>query len=93
MIKMVAAFDLFYLLVENVFGGIYIALIGIIIMFFLLGMISRMSEKLLIFMLLIFIAHYLMIVLGLGSVLMIGLFSMIYLGKGIWKYYISGRDN
>jgi len=40
---MVAGFDLFYLFVENVFGGYLITAVGLSICMILIGMISRMS--------------------------------------------------
>jgi len=53
-----AAFDLYYLFVENVFGNLMLAGLGIAALFMLMGMVSKMSSILLTFLLAIFLATF-----------------------------------
>ena len=80
-----AAFDLFYLFVECVFGGIFIAGIGIAAMLFLIGMLGRMS----------FISNIMIVGLFLMtfSIGYVGGFATLIVGGGALFYFFRGLIN
>jgi len=80
---MAASLDLFYLFVENVFGGIFIACIGFIALFVLIGMISKMSPHLLIILIVLFT-----LCIGIGFIggtvaFLAGIFALYYFFAGL----------
>ena len=83
------AFDLFYLFVENVFGGVFIAGVGFVIIFIFIGMISRMSIPLLISIIGLFIVSYSIGAIGGLAALIAGLISIIYFMYGIARLTMS----
>jgi len=83
------AFDLFYLFVENVFGGVFIAGVGFVILFIFIGMYSRMSIPLLISIIGLFIVTYSIGAIGALAVFVVGLISILYFMYGIAKLFMA----
>ena len=81
-----AGFDLYYLFVENIFGSFIVATLGMLALFVVFGMISRMSTTLLIGLCAIFLTASLIGYAGLGGVFVIGLVAMFYFGSGLIKW-------
>jgi len=82
----VEGFDLFYLLVENVFGGILITGVALVICFALIGMFTKMSAHLLISLLGLFVMTYSIGYIGALAVLVFGIFSIFYFFMGIINF-------
>lgn len=61
----VALFDLYYLLVENVFGSVLLSGIGLVVLFMVLGMVCKMSPMTII----VLVGYF------------IGIFSIGYVGE------------
>ena len=83
------AFDLFYLFVENVFGGVFIAGVGFVILFIFIGMISRMSISLLIAIIGLFIVTYSIGAVGGLAVLVVGIITILYFMYGVSRLVMS----
>lgn len=84
-----AAFDLFYLFVENVFGGILAAGIGIAAILFLIGMISKMSVFLNYMIVFLFIMSFAIGYVGGFATLALGVFALFYFFRGLINFVSS----
>jgi len=72
----IGALDLFGLFVENVFGGVLVSIIGFAVLFYILGMFTRMSPQLL----LLSIGLFLMVMsIGFTGALGVFIFGLIAL--------------
>jgi len=75
------AFDLYFLLVEHVFGNLFLTWMGLALMFALIGMFARMSATTLMWFLIIFSGVFIMGVWGeLGLAIVLAL-------SGTWMMY------
>lgn len=81
-----AGFDLYFLFVENVFGSFIVATLGMLALFVVFGMLSRMSTPLLIALCALFLATSLVGYAGLGAVFLIGAFAIFYFTSGLIKW-------
>lgn len=84
-----AAFDLFYLFVENVFGGIFVSGIGIAAILFLIGMLSRMSAILNYMIVALFLMTFSIGYVGGFATLIVGGFSIFYFFRGLVNFVTS----
>jgi len=84
-----AAFDLFYLFVENVFGGILVSGIGIAAILFLIGMLSKMSPFLNYMIVFIFLMTFSIGYVGGLATLTIGMFALFYFFRGLINFITS----
>lgn len=75
-------FDLYYLLVENVFGSFFITIIGLAVLFFLIGVGTRMSTASILFLEGTFLTVMLM-----GNY---GAIAGVVIFIGAFYYFISG---
>lgn len=78
------ALDLVYLLVEQTFGGILITAVGMILMFALIGMWSRMSPSTIMYFCLLFAATFAIGWIGGVAAFGFGVIAIFYLWNG-WK--------
>ena len=81
-----AGFDMYYLFVENIFGGIVWATIGFVILFIVLGMISRMSHTLLVMLLVLFVMTSLMGFVGQAATFLFFIGAAYYFAQGLLKW-------
>ena len=85
----VAAFDLFYLFVENVFGSIFVSGIGIAAILFLIGMLSKMSVFLNYMIVFIFLMAFSIGYVGGFATLTLGMFALFYFFRGLINFITS----
>jgi len=83
------AIDLYYLFVENTFGGVFLSAIGLGALFYFIGMISKMSRHLLHSIIITFWAA-----LGIGyvgglAIFLIGIFAIFYGVVGFIEFITS----
>lgn len=81
------AFDLFGLFVEQIFGSIFLAGIGVGLMLYLIGWYTRMSPLMVNYVVILYICAYLLGVMGwafFGVVILV--ISVGYFINQIWKY-------
>lgn len=76
---MPVGFDLFYLFVENVFGGWVWAMLGFAAIFFILGMFARFSWTGNLFFMIFFVVANILIFIGLGAVWLFAVLAGFYL--------------
>jgi len=81
----VEGFDLVYLLVENVFGGFLLTGLGLVVLFGLIGMFTKMSYNLLIFLEGLFVMTY--------SIGYIGAFAAFVFSILAFYYFFTGINN
>jgi len=81
-----AGFDLYFLFVENIFGSFILATIGMLALFILFGMGSRMSTTLLIALCSLFLAASMIGWGGLGAVLLITIVGVYYFTSSLIKW-------
>ena len=81
-----AGFDLYYLFVENIFGSFIVATLGMLALFVVFGMLSRMSTTLLIGLCAVFLTASLIGFAGAGAVFPIGLIGLFYFGSAFVKW-------
>jgi len=81
-----AGFDLYYLFVENIFGSFIVATLGMLALFVVFGMLSRMSTTLLIGLCAIFLTASLIGFAGLGGAFVVGLIALFYFGSAFIKW-------
>lgn len=81
-----AGFDLYFLFVENVFGGWLLATVGFIALFVIFAMLSRMSTTLLITLLMLFTATSLILFTGGAGVFLIAIVAIYFFTSGIIKW-------
>lgn len=81
-----AGFDLYYLFVENVFGGPLFATLGLTAIFIVLGMFSRMSFTLIIYLCSLFIMISLMGFVGSLAVFLFAVIAMFIFFAGLVKF-------
>lgn len=84
-----AAFDLFYLFVEVVFGGIFAAGIGIAAILFLIGMLGRESFITNLMIVVFFLMTYSIGYVGGFATLILGTFSLFYFFRGLINFITS----
>lgn len=86
---MVAMFDLYFLLVENLFGSVLLSGVGLVILFFIMGMISRMSVNSIVIFTGYFVAVFSIGYAGeLGAVLVF-IPAFIYFARGLLRFFIN----
>jgi hypothetical protein len=78
--------DMVYLLVENTFGGIPITAIGMIVLFFLIGMWSKMNPLTIMYFCMLFLATFSIGWLGGVAAFPMGLFCIWYVWNS-WKNF------
>ena len=88
---MAASFDLFYLFVENVFGGVLLACLGFIALFVFIGMISKMSPQLLILLIGIFIVTVGIGFVGGAAAFLFGIIAIYYAFSGLINFVTGGK--
>ncbi len=81
-----AAFDLFYLFVEVVFGGILAAGIGIAAIIFLIGMIGRESFLTNMLITILFLMTFSIGYVGGFATLLMGTFALFYFFRGLINF-------
>lgn len=86
---MVASFDLFYLFVECVFGGVLASGIGIAAILFLIGMLSRMSVVLNYTIVALFLMTFSIGYVGGFATLVLGTFALFYFFRGLINFVTS----
>ncbi len=80
------AFDMYFLLVEHVFGNIWYTGIGMIIGFLLLGMLARMSTTTLIWFIGFFIGVFIIGAVGELAYVIMFSFAAFYFGYNLLKF-------
>lgn len=85
----VAAFDLFYLFVEVVFGGVFVSGIGIAAILFLIGMLSKMSVFLNYMIVFLFLMTFSIGYVGGFATLVLGTFALLYFFRGLINFVTS----
>jgi len=85
----VAPFDLFYLLVENVFGSIFVSGIGIAAILFLIGMLSKMSALLNYMIVFLFLMTFSIGYVGGFATMILGSFALFYFFRGLINFVTS----
>jgi len=88
---MVAGLDLFYLFVENVFGGVLISALGFIGLFILIGIASKMSVQSLVLLIGLFIMTFAVGYIGGLAVLIFGILALVYAFQGFINFINAGR--
>ena len=83
---MVAGFDLFYLFVENVFGGILAAGLGIAGLLFLIGVLGRMSFISVTTIVGLFLLTFAVGYVGGFATLIVGTLAMFYFFRGLINF-------
>ena len=83
---MVAGFDLFYLFVENVFGGILAAGVGIAGLLFLIGVLGRMSFISVTTIVGLFLLTFAVGYVGGFATLIVGTLAMFYFFRGLINF-------
>ena len=78
--------DLFYLFVENVFGNLALAGLGFVVIFAVIGMVSRMSEKALIFILILFGVTFGAGYVGAAFAAPVFILALIYVSSAVINY-------
>ena len=82
-------FDMFYLFVEVIFGGIFVSGVGIAAILFFIGMVGRVSFvsniMLVIFFLMVFSIGY----VGGFAALLVGMFAIFYCFRGLINFITS----
>jgi len=86
---MVAALDLFYLLVENVFGGILLTGLGLVMAIILIAAVSRMSLILTIMLISLFVMTYSMGYIGGLAVMAFGIIAIYYFFSGVVRLWLA----
>ena len=86
---MTAALDLFYLLVENVFGGVLLAGLGLIAMIILIAAVTRMSITLTILLVSLFAMTYSIGYIGGLAAMLFGVIAIYYFFSGLIKFVLS----
>lgn len=86
MVAVYPAFDLFYLFVEVVFGGVFAAGIGIAAIIFLIGMLGRESFITNIMITLIFIMTFSIGYVGGFATLVLGTLALFYFFRGLINF-------
>jgi len=90
-INMAASFDLFYLFVEQVFGGLYIAGIGLAGIFFLIGVLSGLSFLTTSVVIGLFLMVYAIGCIGGPAAFLFGTLALVYAFYGILNFINSAR--
>jgi hypothetical protein len=81
-----AAFDLYYLIVENIAGNVYVAGLLLMILFAVMGIVTRMSPTTLITLLGFFIGVYSIGLFGELVLVPIFIFSFMYFVIGLGRF-------
>ncbi len=85
----IAAFDLFYLFVEVVFGGIFISGIGLAALIFLIGMLGRESFITNVLITSLFLMTFAIGYVGGFATLILGTFALFYFFRGLINFATS----
>jgi len=80
-------FDLYYLFVENVFGGLIYATIGFSIIFIILGMFARMSFTLLIMLVSLFVMVSFISMTGITGFLIFFVAGVLVFAYGVMRVF------
>lgn len=88
---MAASFDLFYLFVEQVFGGIYIAGVGLAGLFFLIGVLSGLSFLTTSIVIGLFLMTYAIGCIGGVAAFIFGTLALVYAFYGILNFINAAR--
>lgn len=83
---MASSFDLFYLFVEQVFGGLYIAGAGLAGLFFLIGVLSGMSFLTTSVIVGLFVMTYLIGCWGGAAAVIFGTIAITYFFYGMYHF-------
>jgi hypothetical protein len=83
-------FDLYYLFVENIFGGFWWAMFGFILVWVILGMISRMSVTLLVLLIGLWVMVNLIGAVGWIAVLVFFVGSVLWVIAGVSRLVGGG---
>ena len=86
---MTAMFDLYFLLVENLFGSVLLSGVGLTVLFIIMGMISRMSPTSIIILVGYFIAVFSIGYAGEIGAVLIFIFAFIYFAKGMLRFFMT----
>lgn len=87
MVVYAKAFDLWYLLVENVFGSITLSILGLLATFTFICMISRISKLSMVLILSLFALSMLMVFFGGIAVFLFGLVALAWAFFGAWRWW------
>jgi len=91
MVEYVAALDLYYLLVEGVFGSVFLAGVGLAVMFIVIGILSKMSPTLIIWYVGFFIMVFTIGYIGALGAVIFGILSLYYAYRGFINWWGSAR--
>lgn len=79
------AFDMVYLLVENVFGGWWITMFGMVIFFVIIGMLAKMNPMTLVYFNILFITAFAIGMIGGIAALITGILCLVYFFYGLLR--------
>jgi hypothetical protein len=77
------SFDLVYLFVENTFGSILLTALGMIMLMLFIGMISRMNNLTITFLIALFVATFTIGYIGALGAVLFAMFGLWYLWSGV----------
>jgi len=86
----IGGLDLFGLFVEDIFGGVLISIVGFAILFYVLGMFTRMSPILLFISVGLFLMVMAIGFLGGAAIFIFGLLALIYFFQGFGRLISTG---
>ncbi len=79
-------FDLWYVMVEVVFGSVWLSGIAVIAMMLIIGAISKMSFVLISVLIIAFALVFFVNYYGTAILMIAYLFAMIYFGMAMWNF-------
>lgn len=85
-------FDLYCVLVENVFGSILVSFFGIALIIVLIFTVTRTSPSLWIFYLLLFGAVFLTLYMGPVLAFILFVFIIIYFIAGVYRFFVRSAQ-
>ena len=84
--------DLYYLLVESVFGSVFLSMFGILLIIFVTGILGRMDVKSILMISIIFIGVFMCGYVGALAVLPLFLFAIYYFISGAINWFMNMRS-
>ncbi len=87
----VAVFDLYYLLVETVFGSVFLSILGLSALYLVLGMFTRMSVQTIILTIGLFIMTISIGFIGGAAAFLFGIIALTYFFQGLINYILTMR--
>lgn len=87
----IAWLNFYDVFVNNVFGGLGFAFVGISLMFFLIGMFSRMSPPLIIYLFILWTTCYGIMMFGGVVALTMSFFALAYACYGVYTFLNRGQ--